>query len=33
MDNEDDAAEFEKRKAEWEAIEEYLPCNDDEIDF
>ena len=32
MDDEDDAAEFEKRKAEWEASEEYLPCEDDSED-
>jgi len=32
MDDEDDAAEFEKRKAEWESCEEYLPCDDEDED-
>jgi len=32
MDDEEDAAEFAKRKAEWEAMEEYLPVEDDEED-
>lgn len=41
MDDEDDSAEYEKRKAEWAAQDEYLPFteyetdeeHDEEIDF
>lgn len=32
MDDPEEAAEFEKRKAEWEACPEWLPSENDEID-